>query len=115
MAVNGDRLQKVLKEGIEAVESGNRVRGRDRLLAVVQQDRNRELAWWWLYKVGDDAEEQMLALENVLRLNPGQTDAHAALVSLRQAQIAQLRPNASWADKVADSPFEANDGLDDPY
>jgi tetratricopeptide (TPR) repeat protein len=115
MAVNGDRLQKVLKEGIQAVESGNRVRGRDRLLAVVQQDRNSELAWWWLYKVGDNADEQMLALENVLRLNPEHPDAHAALVNLRQAQIAQRKPNANWADKVADSPFEANDGLDDPF
>jgi tetratricopeptide (TPR) repeat protein len=116
MAVNRDPLQKALKEGIEAIESGNRVRGRDRLLAVVQRDRNSELAWWWLYQVGDDADEQMLALEHVLRLNPEHPEAQAALVGLRQEQIARwLAPAANWAEKLAESPPEADDGLDDPY
>ncbi len=116
MAVNRDPLQKALKEGIEAVKSGNRVRGRDRLLAVVEQDRDSEQAWWWLYRLSDDADEQMLALEHVLRLNPEHAEARETLVRLRQGQITQRKaPPATWAEKVADSPFEANDGLDDPY
>ncbi|MEP7357694.1 MAG: hypothetical protein ABI847_10675 [Anaerolineales bacterium] len=116
MAINPDLLQKALKEGIQAVESGNRVRGRDLLLAVAQRDRNSELAWWWLYQVGDDADEQMLALEQVLRLNPEHLQAREALIRLRQEQLLRRKaPAASWAEKVAESPLEANDGLDDPF
>ena len=116
MSIERSQLQQRLRDGIEAVESGNRVRGRDQLLAVVQQDRNVEPAWWWLYQVADDEQEQMLALEHVLRLNPGRADAQQALVALRQKHIFAERPaTTDWASLVAGSTLEANDGLDDPY
>jgi tetratricopeptide (TPR) repeat protein len=116
MSVNRNPLQKTLNEGIQAVKSGNRVRGRDRLLAVVEQDRDSELAWWWLYQLGEETDEQISALENVLRLNPAHTDARAALVELNREKVARWRPPAaSWVERAEESPFEAAEGLDDPY
>ena len=44
MSIVRSQLQQRLKDGIDAVKSGNRVRGRDQLPTVVRHDRNVELA-----------------------------------------------------------------------
>ena len=116
MSVDNGAMQRRLRDGVEAVKSGNRVRGRDLLLLVVQQDRDAREAWQWLVQALDDPHEKMRALENVLRLNPRDSDAEQALVALRQKQIAAGSPKrAEWGSLLPEVPLEPEDGLDDPY
>jgi tetratricopeptide (TPR) repeat protein len=116
MAVDNRAMQRRLKDGVEAIKSGNRVRGRDLLLRVVQQDRNMEEVWQWLYQAVDEPHEKMRALENVLRLDPQNSEANQALVGLRQTQIAAGSPNSDeWASLLPEVTLEPDDDLDDPY
>jgi len=115
MAVDQSTVQRRLKDGIEAIQAGNNVRGRDLLLEVVQLDRDNEAAWWWLAHAAADAQEQMRALEQVVRLNPDQADAHAALLGLRQQPVATTVTYTDWASLLPETPFEADDGVDDPF
>lgn len=115
MAVDQSTVQRRLKDGIEAIQAGNNVRGRDLLLEVVQLDRDNEAAWWWLAHAAADAQEQMRALEQVVRLNPDQADAHAALLGLRQQPVTTTVTYTDWASLLPETPFEADDGVDDPF
>lgn len=115
MTVDRATTQRRLKDGIEAFRAGNQVRSRDLLLAVVQTDPDNEAAWWWLARAADGEHEHMRALEQVVRLNPAHAEAQAGLLALRQAQVAaQTRP-PDWASLLPATPFEADDGVDDPY
>ncbi len=115
--MNADQAttQRRLKDGLDALQAGNRVRSRDLLLAVVQADRDNEAAWWGLAQAADDPHEQMRALEQVVRLNLAHPEAPAALLALRQEQLAAQARLPDWARLLPDTPLEADDGLDDPY
>src|ERR671922_73586 len=77
-------LRRLLREGIQAIQAGDRARGRDLLLRVVEADERVEPAWLWLSAARDDPAEQLVALENVLALNPRHPQALAGVRSLRQ-------------------------------
>ena len=77
-------LRDILREGIAAVRSGDRARGRALLLRVVEADERVEPAWLWLSAAMDDPTDQLVALENVLALNPEHTQALAGAQALRQ-------------------------------
>ena len=77
-------IQQQLKDGILAVRRGDRAQGRDLLLQVVAADNRIEPAWFWLSQVMDDPADQLIALENVLALNPANEAARAAIEPLRQ-------------------------------
>jgi hypothetical protein len=117
MTIDAADTQRRLKDGVAAAQAGNRVRGRDLLLQVVQAERDNETAWWWLAHCADSAHEQMRALEQVVRLNPAHAEAQAALLRLRQQQVAET-PAAravDWTALLPNTPLEADDGVDDPY
>jgi hypothetical protein len=59
-----------LYDGALALQQGNRERGRELLLRVVEADEAIEEAWLWLSGAVDDPDDQRTALENVLALNP---------------------------------------------
>ena len=121
MTIEAADTQRRLKDGVAAAQAGNRVRGRDLLLPVVQADRDNETAWWWLAHCADGAHEQLRALEQVVRLNPTHAEAQAALLRLRQQQVADAPAARSaaqpidWAALLPNTPLEADDGVDDPY
>ena len=121
MTIEAADTQRRLKDGVAAAQAGNRVRGRDLLLQVVQADRDNETAWWWLARCADGPHEQLRALEQVVRLNPTHAEAQAALLRLRQQQVADAPAARSaaqpidWAALLPNSPLEADDGVDDPY
>lgn len=77
-------LQNLLTEGIAAVRQGDVIRGRDLLLQVVALDERVEPAWLWLSVAVDDPADKLVALENVLTLNPGNARAKAQAEALRQ-------------------------------
>jgi tetratricopeptide (TPR) repeat protein len=91
MAVNQGAQRRQLKDAVDALKNGNRVRARDLLLRVLHKDRDDEAAWWWLYQAVDDTPSQTRALENVLRLNPQHDEAQQALIDVRQKQLAAAK------------------------
>ncbi len=116
MTIDSSRVQRQLREGIEAAKSGNRVLARERLLEAVQQDPQLEAGWWWLAQAADDQREQMRALEHVLRLNPEHNEAQQALIGLRQKRLAARDySQPDWEAILPQTPLESDDGIDDPY
>ena len=75
-AMDQTLIQQQLREGIQAVQRGDRARGRELLLSVVAADETSEPAWLWLSRVVDDPADQLVALENALTLNPANATAH---------------------------------------
>ena len=76
--------QSLLNQGIRAVRAGDRARGRELLLRVVAADERVEPAWLWLSAALDEPADQLIALENVLALNPTHAQALAGAAALRQ-------------------------------
>jgi tetratricopeptide (TPR) repeat protein len=119
-------VQQVLAAGIDAIKRGQKARGRDLLMQVVEADEHNEQAWLWLSAAVDAPEDQITALENVLEINPNNQVAHKGLERLRArldgeagAQAPGAAPEAVpetglQAYAVA-SPIESVSALDDPY
>lgn len=77
-------LAALLNAGIAAVQAGDLARGRELLLRVVEADERVEPAWLWLSAALERPADQLLALENVLALNPSNTRARFGVLALRQ-------------------------------
>jgi len=86
-------IQHLLKEGIAAIRQGDRARGRELLLKVVEADERSEPAWLWLSAAVDDPNDKLTALENALTLNPHNAPAQAQLRELRK-QMGIAQPQA---------------------
>ena len=89
-------IQNMLREAIQAIRAGDRSRGRRLLLDVVRADERNEPAWLWLSDALDDPADQVMALENALALNPGNTAA--------RQRLATLQPASSGEAGAADQP-----------
>ncbi len=133
MTVESADVHRLLREGIEAFKRGNKVRCRELLLKVVRQNNSLEDAWWWLSEAVDDPGDKMVALQNVLVLNPGHAEAQKKLTQLRLDRTATATAHAAaamptiagrrvaggggpdrWKSYLPEVPTEADDGVDDP-
>lgn len=76
--------EKLLQEGIAAAKAGKRDAARTALMQVVEVDERNERAWLWLAGVVDDPADQRVCLENVLDLNPENTQAKKGLAWLNE-------------------------------
>lgn len=84
-----DETQRWLAEGIAKAQAGHVAEARDLLLRVVERDERNTQAWLWLAGVVGNPEDQRIALENVLALEPDNAAAQAGLDWLeKQASIA---------------------------
>ena len=72
--------------GISAAERGDREQARSLLLQVVEDNPQHEEAWIWLCDLVDDPEDRIIALENVLTINPENEDARVLLETLQSAR-----------------------------
>ena len=63
-------VKKMLSEGIEAAQNGNRSEARHLLLRVSEEDPKNETAWLWLGSISEYPEELLIFLNNVLEINP---------------------------------------------
>jgi tetratricopeptide (TPR) repeat protein len=107
-------LQQQLKDGIQAVRQGDRARGEALLLQVVAADERNEPAWLWLSQALTAPADQLVALENVLTLNPDNTAARAQAQALRQQlglapPPAPLEPPPPHAEAESAAPPAASD------
>jgi tetratricopeptide (TPR) repeat protein len=71
------------RAAIAAFENGQVERGRSLLKQILSHNRNHEEAWIALNEFSDDTEEQVLSLENIVRLDPNNIPAREKLSKLR--------------------------------
>lgn len=84
-----------VREAIALARAGRRRQARELFLEIVAQDPYNEVAWLWLAGLLDDVDDQIVALENALVLNPDNHRARSHLERLRQRQEAPAPPPAS--------------------
>jgi hypothetical protein len=75
-------VDRLFREGVEALRAGDRATARAKLTQAVQQDELYEEAWLWLSGAVEDDEERAICLENVLTINPYSEPARAGLRKL---------------------------------
>jgi tetratricopeptide (TPR) repeat protein len=114
-------LEETLRTGIAAVRRRDLEQGRELLLRVVDQDDQQEQAWLWLSVAVEKDADKMVALENVLTLNPTNTIAQKRLARLKrrpgagsEAAAPEALPVVTADLYVAGAPPEPDDGIDDP-
>lgn len=79
-------LQQMLQAGQAALKRGEKDTARDLLLQVIDADEKNETAWLWLAAAVESVDDQIVALENVLELNPDNASAQKGLAQLRLKQ-----------------------------
>jgi tetratricopeptide (TPR) repeat protein len=72
----------MLKEAIEALEKGQRIRARDLLARLLRADQTNPEYWLWMSSVVETRSERSYCLETVLRLDPGNLAARRGMVLL---------------------------------
>ena len=77
-----------LFDSIDLIREGQRTEAQDILRQLIREDNNFEDAWLWMSVAVDSIDESIVCLDNVLRINPDNQDASAALYRLRQSEAA---------------------------
>lgn len=75
---------EVLQRAIQAARAGRRTEARALLIELVEFDPQNEMAWMWLSGLVDSPEDQIIACENVLTINPANDKVRAHLAELRR-------------------------------
>jgi hypothetical protein len=88
------RIDRLL-DAIELVKADRREEARTLLRALISEDGNFEDAWLWMSVAVDSLDQSTLCLDNVLRVNPGNLEAAAALYRLRESHLLVERKRAS--------------------
>lgn len=76
----------LLQQGIRAARQGRRAEARAFLLQVVELEPENATAWIWLTGLVDSLEDQLIACENALALDPSNESVRAYLHSLLREQ-----------------------------
>ncbi|MBN2304095.1 MAG: PD40 domain-containing protein [Anaerolineae bacterium] len=97
-------IQRLLRTGIEAAQSGNKAIARGILQQVTDQDPTNELAWIWRASVADTLQERRDCLQKVLTINPNNKRAQQALDKLQRTTPPPIRrsPPASPTTSAAE-------------
>lgn len=95
-------IQQTLQDGMAALKRGEREAARALLLQVIEADESNETAWLWLGAAVDSVDDQIIALENVLALNPDNVAAQRGLSQLRLKQ--SMAPASSVQAPPAPTP-----------
>ena len=90
-----DETRWWLTEGIAKAKAGERELARELLLRVVERDEHNAQAWLWISGVVESQEDQRVALENVLAIEPENVMARAGLDWLDQHSPAPARSTAA--------------------
>ncbi len=79
-----EEMAEWLYDGAMALRQGNKERALELLMQVVEAEEENEAAWLWLSGAVDELEDQQIALENVLAINPNNTAAQQGLELVMQ-------------------------------
>jgi hypothetical protein len=80
-------VDDVLRDGIRAVDAGDRATARTLFEQVVARDQRHEKGWFWLASVVDTEEEQRVCLGNVIVINPQNSEARQLLDRLAPTPV----------------------------
>jgi len=77
-----ERVDKLL-DAIELVKANRYDEARHLLRELIRDDSDSEHAWLWMSVVVDSLDQSSLCLDNVLRVNPKNSEAAGALYRIR--------------------------------
>jgi len=80
-----------LLDAVELVQEGQRAAAVEVLRQLIREDSDFEDAWLWMSVAVEHADQAIICLENVLRVNPDNRLALDTLSRLRQSDVAQAR------------------------
>ena len=83
-----------LMDAVELVKADRREEARRLLRELIQEDNNFEDAWLWMSVAVDSLDQSSLCLDNVLRVNPGNSEAAGALYRIRKPEILEEKRRA---------------------
>jgi twitching motility two-component system response regulator PilG len=89
-------MSTLLHQAVQLAQTGQRVEARQMLWQFLQTEPDNEVAWLWLASVAADQTEYERALNEVLRINPGNPRAQQLLAEFRQ-QVGGMPPAAQYA------------------
>lgn len=81
------RMERLF-DAIDMIESGRRQQALPLLRSLIQENSNDENAWLWMSVAVENIDQSVVCLDNVLRINPKNSVAAAALYNLRKREIA---------------------------
>lgn len=76
-----------LMDAIELVKGDRREEAVDMLRELIQEDSNFEDAWLWMSVAVDSLDQSSVCLDNVLRVNPNNSEAASALHRIRGPEM----------------------------
>lgn len=96
--------QKTFAELLQTVQrlmaGGQKAEARELLLQLVDEDEKNETAWWLLSELVEDVQDEIVALENVLILNPSHAQAKFRLKEKQQLQQDDLALGLYYEGKM---------------
>jgi len=90
----------LLKQGITALNAGQKAEARRLLMQVVKEDERNEMGWLWLSGAVDTDEDRRVCLESVLVINPNNGMAKRGLASLTAKE--GVRPLSAVSPPASD-------------
>jgi len=81
-----DKIDRLL-DAIDLVKADHKEQAQDILRGLIREDSNFEDAWLWMAVAVESLDQSAVCLDNVLRVNPGNTQAAGALFRLRENEI----------------------------
>lgn len=97
MSESTERASRVerLLDAIELVQDNRREEAVPLLRELIGEDKDFEEAWLWMSVAVDSMDKSIVCLDNVLRINPNNSQAAGALFRLREAEMGDERKRAS--------------------
>jgi hypothetical protein len=97
---HGARIDRLM-DAIDLIKADRREEARQLLRELIRENADFEDAWLWMSLAVDTLDQSAVCLDNVLRVNPGNAAAAAALYRLRSQEIESTRTRARlrfWRD-----------------
>ncbi|GAB4519068.1 MAG: hypothetical protein OHK0046_27520 [Anaerolineae bacterium] len=85
-ADDAERIDRLL-DAIDLVKEGQHEQARVLLRALIHDYNDFEDAWLWMSVAVDSLDQAEICLDNVLRVNPNNTQAAGALYRLRESEM----------------------------
>ena len=102
----------LLHRAVELARAGKKNAARDTFRRVVEVDPRNELAWMWLAGLVDSLDDQIVACENVLTINPANEKAQAYLQELNRRKSAQVNAEETEKKPVTKKTVHPKDPLE---
>ena len=100
------RIDRLL-DAIELVKSNRRSDARHVLRDLIREDNDFEDAWLWMSVVVDSLDQSSICLDNVLRINPKNSEAAGSLyrISIPEIEVQKRRNRLRFYRDLAQSSF----------